>query len=388
MPSDRLPLLLLPGFIAVLLARSSHAAAAEPAEPASEPAVIALRKVLPAVVNINTERVIRKTIQDPYDAFFYEFFGGAMRPPRELRQKVQSLGSGFLVDPAGFIVTNEHVVERAADLKIQVTTTDGKTYRARYVAGDEKTDLAFIKIESKTPLPFIDLDDLSPNLLGQTVLAVGDPLGYGSSVSRGILSALKRTITLNESEYKDLVQTDAAINPGNSGGPLIDLAGRLVGVSSVKMAYTPQGVPTQGLGFGIPAELVREKVVEFRRTAQQQEQQQATQGAAASPSAARTSFGLTLQDLTEELTETFGYEPGKGVLIADAEERSPAAKAGLRRGLAVYKVGRFDVKSVKQVESLLAKVTTGTEVDMLVGVIRRAGNQTQRHVETVTLIAR
>ena len=102
------------------------------------------------------------------------------------------------------------------------------------------------------PLPYISLEDLSPDLLGETVLAVGNPLGYGLSVSRGILSALKRTVTVDEMEYKDLIQTDAAINPGNSGGPLIDIGGKLVGVNSVKMAFTPQGVPTQGIGFAIP----------------------------------------------------------------------------------------------------------------------------------------
>jgi len=138
-------------------------------------------KVWPAVVNINTEEIIKRTVQDPYDVFFNQFFGGPMRRPREFRQKVQSLGSGFIVDSAGYIVTNEHVVKRAADLKIQVTTTDGKTYDAKYIAGDPKADLAFIKIESKTPLPFISLTDISPNLLGETVLALGNPLGYGVS---------------------------------------------------------------------------------------------------------------------------------------------------------------------------------------------------------------
>src|SRR5215210_5380350 len=208
---------------------------------------------MPAVVNINTERVVKRTIRDPYDDFFNNFFGGPTRPMRQIRQKVQSLGSGFIVDPAGYIVTNEHVVERAADLKISVTTPDGKTYDAKYITGTAESDLALIKIESKELLPFIDLNNLSPNLLAETVLVLGNPLGYGSSVARGVLSAKNRTISIDEVEYKNLIQTDAAINPGNSGGPVIDLAGRLVGVSSVKLAFTPQGVPTQGLGFAIPA---------------------------------------------------------------------------------------------------------------------------------------
>ena len=122
-----------------------------PPDPALEPSVIAVGKAMPAVVNINTERVVKRTVRDPYDESFYNFFGGQMRPPRTVRQTVQSLGSGFIVDPSGFIVTNEHVVERAADLKISVTTTDGKTYSAKYVAGTKESDLAFIKIEASKP---------------------------------------------------------------------------------------------------------------------------------------------------------------------------------------------------------------------------------------------
>src|SRR6059036_3003652 len=237
------------------------------ADPASEPAVLAVAKVLPTVVNINTERVVRRTVRDPFEDFYAQFFGYNRFRPREVRQTLQSLGSGFIIDPAGHIVTNQHVVERAADLKIHVTAHDGKTYRAHYIAGDDKTDLAFIKIDAQTDFPFINLDNISPNLLGETVIVVGNAVGYGSSISRGVLSAAKRNITVDDTEYKDLVQTDAAINPGNSGGPVIDISGRLVGIASAKMAFTPQGVPTQGLGFAIPAQVVRESVNRFKKTA-------------------------------------------------------------------------------------------------------------------------
>ncbi len=208
------------------------------ADPATEPAVLAVAKVLPAVVNINTERIVRRRVRDPFEDFAAQYFGNYRSRPREIRQTLQSLGSGFIVDPAGYIVTNEHVVQRAADLKIEVTMNDGKTYNAHYITGDKKKDLAFIKIDAKADFPFINLDNISPNLLGQTVLVVGNAAGYGSSISRGILSGTKREITIDEIDYKDLLQTDAAINPGNSGGPLIDLSGRLVGVSSAKMAFT------------------------------------------------------------------------------------------------------------------------------------------------------
>src|SRR4051794_24953742 len=257
----------LASLMAILLTLSSVFAQADPA---SEPAVLAVAKVLPAVVNINTERGVRRRVRDPFEDFAAQFFGNYRSQPREIRQTLQSLGSGFIVDPAGYIVTNEHVVQRAADLKIEVTLNDGKVYNARYITGDEKKDLAFIKIEAKADFPFIDLNNLSPNLLGQTVLVVGNALGYGSSISRGILSGMKRDIKIEEVEYKNLLQTDAAINPGNSGGPVIDLSGKLVGVSSAKMAFTPQGVPTQGLGFAIPADTVRDSVAHFREVAKNQ----------------------------------------------------------------------------------------------------------------------
>lgn len=353
------------------------------ATPATEPTVQAVQKVLPAVVNINTERIVRRAVQDPYDLFFREFFGGPARPQRELRQKVQSLGSGFLIDPAGYIVTNEHVVERAADLKIQVTMADGKTYSARYISGDPEVDLALIKIESDKPLPFISLDALSENLLGQTVLAIGNPLGYGIAVSRGILSANHRSITIGEVEYKNLVQTDAAINPGNSGGPLIDLSGNLVGVNSMKMAYSPQGVPTQGLGFAIPGRTVSDKVAYFIRIAKGEEP------SGPERSAARRLFGFDAQDLTEELTEAFGYAPESGVLITDVEAGSPAGVAGFRRGLVIYKVGRYAINSVAELQDYLSKARRGDAADFQIGVIRRGGNgRLVQEVQVVTLNAR
>src|SRR5947208_11218432 len=308
------------------------------ADPASEPAVLAVAKVLPAVVNINTERVVRKTLRDPFEDFYAQFFGYNRVRPREIRQTLQSLGSGFIVDPAGYIITNQHVVERAADLKIHVTTNDGKTYNAHYITGDDKTDLAFIKIDDETAFPFINLDDISPNLLGQTVIAISKAVGYGSSISRGVLSAAKRNITVDDVEYKDLVQTDAAINPGNSGGPVIDLSGRLVGISSAKMAFTPQGVPTQGLGFAIPAEVVRDSVVQFQKVAQKQPAKDGRAAQESSGSNAERLFGMQLQDLTSDLTDALGYAAGRGFLVSAVEPESPAYQAGIQRGLAIYRV--------------------------------------------------
>src|SRR5213594_4509434 len=357
------------------------------ADPASEPGVLAVAKVLPAVVNINTERVVRSTVRDPFEDFYAQFFGYNRVRPRQIRQTLQSLGSGFIIDPAGYIVTNKHVVERAADLKIHVTTNDGKTYNARYIAGDDKTDLAFIKIEARSALPFINLDDISPNLLGETVIVVGNAVGYGSSISRGVLSAVKRNITVDDTEYKDLVQTDAAINPGNSGGPVIDLSGRLVGIASAKMAFTPQGVPTQGLGFAIPAAVVRDSVSQFKKFAQRQPEGR-RQPAASESSVSNTErlFGMQLHDLNQELSDALGYAQGRGVLVTAVEPDSPADEAGIERGLVIYKVHKSDVNSVKQIEDLLGRVQSGTNVDFIVGVVR-VGRQ-GRQLATLTMAAR
>jgi serine protease Do len=356
-------------------------------DPAAEPAVLAVAKVLPAVVNINTERVIRRSVRDPIDDFYAQFFGYYRGRPHEIRQTLQSLGSGFIVDPAGYIVTNQHVVERAADLKIKVTTNDGKTYSAHYITGDEKKDLAFIKIDAKDSFPFINLENISPNLLGETVLVVGNAVGYGSSISRGVLSATKRDIAIDNMEYKDLVQTDAAINPGNSGGPVIDISGRLVGISSAKMAFTPQGVPTQGLGFAIPADVVRDSVAKFKAFAEKHPGQKTAPAAeeTSTSSNAERLFGMQLQDLTADLTQALGYQPGRGVLISSVEADSPADQAGIERGLVIFRIGKRNVNSVKDVETLLGRANSGTSVEFVVGVLRANGTQ---RVETVTLAAR
>ena len=373
--------------VAALLIFARSTSSFAQADPASEPSVLAVAKVLPAVVNINTERMVKRTVRDPFEDFYAQFFGYNRVRPREIRQTLQSLGSGFIIDPAGYIITNQHVVERAADLKIHVTTNDGKTYNAHYIAGDDKTDLAFIKIDAKTAFPFISLDNISPNLLGETVIVVGNAVGYGSSISRGVLSAVKRNITVDDIEYKDLVQTDAAINPGNSGGPVIDLSGRLVGISSAKMAFTPQGVPTQGLGFAIPAEVVRDSVNRFKKIAREQpkpEKQPAT--SEVSMSNAERLFGMQLQDLSLELSDALGYAQGRGVLITAVEPGSPAEEAGIERGLVIYQMGKSGVNSVKQIEDLLGRVQSGANVNFTVGLIR-AGRQ-GRQLATLTMEAR
>src|SRR6059058_239512 len=373
--------------VAALLPFAGWTSCFAQADPASEPAVLAVAKVLPAVVNINTERVVKRTVRDPFEDVYAQFFGYNRVRPREIRQTLQSLGSGFIVDPAGYIITNQHVVERAADLKIHVTTDDGKTYNAHYITGDDKTDLAFIKIDAQTAFPFINPDDISPNLLGETVIAVGNAVGYGSSISRGVLSAVKRNITVDDIEYKDLVQTDAAINPGNSGGPVIDLSGRLVGIASAKMAFTPQGVPTQGLGFAIPAQVVRDSVNRFKQVAMKQGK---VKGAPAptEPGSARAEklFGMQLQNLSSELSDALGYLRGRGVLITAVEPDTPADSAGIKRGMVLYRVNKSTVSSVREADEALGAADSGANVEFTIGIIRARGEN--HELATLTLKAR
>ncbi len=351
------------------------------ADPAQEASVKAVAKAMPAVVNINTESIVKRTVRDPMDAFYNEFFGGAMRPPRMIKQKVQSLGSGFFIDDKGTIITNAHVVERAAEMKISVTTPSGKTYTARYITGDPDHDLAMIKVDAPEKSPFIALNDLSKNLLGQTCLVLGNPLGYGSSVARGILSAKGRSVTVGDIEYQNLVQTDAAINPGNSGGPVVDIAGRLVGISSVKMSFTPQGVPTQGIGFAIPGSVVREKVDEFRKIERGEK-------VVEKPGLARKFFGLVLQEVDEKSAATTGFRESGGALIAEVEPKSPAAAAGIQPGMLITAVGRYEVAGVKPIEKLLKQVDTGSRVDFGLAWIQASPRGKRLMGDTFQLIAR
>ena len=351
------------------------------ADPAQEASVKAVAKAMPAVVNINTESIVKRTVRDPMDAFYNDFFGGAMRPPRTIKQRVQSLGSGFFIDDKGTIITNAHVVARAAEMKISVTTPAGKTYTARYITGDEDHDLAMIKVDAPEKFPFIALNDLSKNLLGQTCLVLGNPLGYGSSVARGILSAKGRSVTVGEVEYQNLVQTDAAINPGNSGGPVVDIAGKLVGISSVKMSFTPQGVPTQGIGFAIPGSVVRAKVDEFRKIERGEK-------VAEKPGLAKKFFGLVLQDVDEKAAASSGFREGGGALIAEVDPKSSAAAAGIQPGMLIASVGRFEVNGVKAIEKLLKQVDTGSRVDFGLAWIQSSPRGKRLMGDTFQLIAR
>ncbi len=269
---------------------------------------LAAKKAMPAVVNIFTSTLI-KTPANPFmeDPRFRFFFG---EPGDEEPQNSSSLGSGVIVSPDGYILTNHHVVE-AAD-QIEVALADGRTAKAHVIGSDPETDVAVIKIELPGVLPAITFGHPEQAQVGDMVLAIGNPFGVGQTVTMGIISALKRD-HLGLSTFESFIQTDAAINPGNSGGALVDTSGSLIGINSA--IYSPNG-GSLGIGFAIPA-----------NTAKNTMEQLIKQG-----SVTRGWIGAAVQELTPELADSFKLGDIKGVLITEIIRNSPAEKAGVKRG--------------------------------------------------------
>ena len=269
---------------------------------------IAAKKAMPAVVNIFTSTVI-KTPANPFmdDPRFRFFFGD---PGDDEPQSSSSLGSGVIVSPDGYILTNHHVVE-AAD-QIEVALADGRKAKAHVIGSDPETDLAVIKIELPGNLPAITFGHPEQAQVGDMVLAIGNPFGVGQTVTMGIISALKRD-HLGLSTFENFIQTDAAINPGNSGGALVDINGSLIGINSA--IYSPNG-GSLGIGFAIPATTAKNTMEQIIRHG----------------SVTRGWIGAAVQELTPELAESFKLGDIKGVLITEIIRNSPAEKAGVRRG--------------------------------------------------------
>lgn len=266
------------------------------------------------VVNISTTQVLKESPMQPFmapnspfreffgDEFFKRFFGDMPQG----QMKTHALGSGFIIDEDGLIFTNNHVVEKADEIKIK--TYSGKEYDAKVVGRDPKTDIALIKITADGKLPkAAKLGDSNAIRVGDWVMAVGNPFGLGNTVTAGIISAKGRII--GAGQYDDFLQTDAAINPGNSGGPLFNMNGEVVGLNT---AIVAQG---QGIGFATPINMAKDILAQLK-----------------TGKVVRGWLGVMIQDITPELAESFGITETKGVIIADIVPDSPAEKAGLKRG--------------------------------------------------------
>ncbi len=349
--------------------------------PQEEPIVKVVALARPSVVNIYTETLVEQAISDPFDAFFDRFYGGgSYRGGRIVQVPVRSLGSGAIIRPDGYIVTNQHVVARAANTKIKVTLPDGSTFEAVPVQEDPDLDLALIKIKSDKALPILNIDDLSPNLLGQTVIAIGNPIGYESSVSTGILSATNRTLTIGGTFYDSLLQTDAAINPGNSGGPLLDINGKFVGLNTAKAA-----AGAENIGFAIPGERVS---VFAKNAIDIAEGRKAPPPVAALDKVILERFGLGIQEMDKELAKSFGYQVDSGLVVTSVQEGSPSDTVGIRKGMLVTGLGPYRLRSLEDLPRQLAKLKKGEKVRFTLAFNEQRSNLILRRSVAVNLTAR
>ncbi len=315
-----------------------------PAVTRPAPAWVQLAKELkPAVVNISTKRVQESgpdTSQLPDDPqfreFFKQFFGG------QQRRTVHSLGSGFIVNADGYIVTNNHVVDGASDVRVKLA--DGREMPAKVLGHDAKTDLALVKVDAKN-LPVIPLGDSSQLQVGEPVMAIGNPFGLEQTVTTGIVSATGRVI--GEGPYDDFIQTDASINPGNSGGPLINDRGEAVGINA---AIVSQSGGSVGIGFAIPVNLAKPVVAQL----------------ATSGHVTRGYLGVGIQSLTPELAKTFGIADGHGALVASVVPESPAAKAGVKAGDVITEYNGRKIAKSDELPRVVAATPTGKQVSVTV----------------------
>ena len=294
----------------------------------------AVRKAVPAVVNIFTSKEI-KTPRHPFldDPLFRRFFGDQLE---EEPQRAASLGSGVIVSPKGYILTNHHVVE-AAD-EIEVALADGKKLKAKAVGSDPETDIAVLQIEG-VPLPAITFGEADALRVGDVVLAIGNPFGVGQTVTMGIVSALGRS-QLGINTFENFIQTDAAINPGNSGGALIDTAGNLVGINTAIFSASGGSL---GIGFAIPASSAKQIMEQIIQTG----------------SVIRGWIGVEAQEITPEIAESFQLGSTNGVLLAGILRGGPADRAGLKPGDILLAIEGKPVKDPNAMLNLVAALVPG-----------------------------
>lgn len=317
-------------------------AASSPAADGSTSFRTAARNASPAVVSINTSKAAINSPQSA-DPWFRFFFG-----EQDRSQAQTGLGSGVIVSPAGYILTNNHVIEEADE--IEVFLNDGRKGVAQVIGTDPETDLAILKVEM-TDLPVITLGNSDGLEIGDQVLAIGNPFGVGQTVTSGIVSALGRT-QLGINTFENFIQTDAAINPGNSGGALVDINGHLMGINTA--IYSRSG-GSMGIGFAIPTSTARSVLDSIVRDGQ----------------VTRGWIGVEPQDLSPELAESFGIEQGAGVIIAGVLQNGPAAQAGIKPGDVITRVADQEVKSVAELLSAVAALPPGTPAEL--EIMRREG---------------
>jgi serine protease Do len=329
-------------------------------------------KVIDAVVNISTSQTVEAKgggaegrgampqlpPGSPFEEFFDDFFknrrGGPGGKGSDLQpHKTNSLGSGFIVDTAGIVVTNNHVIADADE--INVIMNDGSKIKAELVGVDKKTDLAVLKFKPPKPLTAVKFGDSDKLRLGEWVIAIGNPFSLGGTVTAGIVSARNRDI--NSGPYDSYIQTDAAINRGNSGGPLFNLDGEVIGVNT--LIISPSG-GSIGIGFAVPSKTVAGVVDQLRQFGELR----------------RGWLGVRIQQVTDEIGESLNIKPARGALIAGVEEKGPAKPAGIEPGDVVVKFDGKDIKEPKDLSRVVADTPVGKEVDVV--IIRKGQEETRK----------
>lgn len=310
-----------------------------------------VKEVLPAVVAVSSSKVTKIPTgffgQTPDDPMFRQFFGGQQggNVPREVpEQRERGLGSGVIVTPDGYILTNNHVVDGSSDIK--VTLADKRVFTPKVVGTDPKTDIAVLKIDA-TNLPCVRLGDSSKVQVGDYALAIGDPFGVGQTVTMGIVSATERS-HLGIEDYEDFIQTDAPINPGNSGGALVNEYGDLIGLNTAIIAHGSEG--NQGIGFAIPVNLARnvmDQIVEHGKVT-------------------RAYLGILPQDVTPAIAKAFGEKDARGALVGDVTANSPARRSGIEKGDIILDVNGKPVEDSNALRMSISMMQPGTTVNLKV----------------------
>ena len=315
--------------------------------------------ISPSVVNISTTKVMKRELapflEDPFSEFFSPFRDFKM--PKKWKE--QSLGSGVIISPDGYIITNNHVVEQADE--IRVTLFDKRSFKAKVIGSDNKTDVAIVKIDADN-LYAAQWGDSDKLQVGEFVLAIGNPYGLSHTVTMGIISAVGRA-NVGIADYEDFIQTDAAINPGNSGGPLVNTKGELIGINT---AIFSRSGGYQGIGFAVPSNMARLVMDQLLQKGK----------------VTRGWLGVTIQEITPELSQKFGLKTAKGALIGDVAKGSPAEKAGIKRGDIILEFNGKKVSDVGNLRNMVAQSKVGVQIPL---TIMRSGKEYGINVTTSEL---